>query len=452
MKRLFSFVFAVLIVPLCVAAAEGPQLEVTEKPLCTIDFSAWEAKKHAHDPDLRHFAYATGDGTKEWIVIDGKEQPPYDRVTTPVFSAGGARVAYGAKRGDKCLMVIDGQAQPEFDLVDHAHFLFTPDGKGFVYPAANGKDFFLVGEGGQAKVVIPIDGDFGEVLGGYAELKFSPDGGRVALVVDNLEGRKAVFASDRKDLAALVQDDKVIGEPYEEISQLSFSLDGKRLAYVGNIGRMQTVVLDGKAGRQYHSITDMLFSPDGQHIAYIAHLSNPNATHPGKRVVVVDGKEVDDRFPSKLAYAPSGKLAYFTSTQPIINGQIALIIDGKSHPILDNGPTPEILVFGPNDHVAYEVRPGNGFGPSPVVDGVVGATYSMIEAFAFGPDGSAAACLASREGKPVLIVSGVESGPYDAIFGFRFDTPTSGHFLAKKGTTIYVVEVKVPAPQWGPAK
>ena len=104
MKRLFSFVFAVLMmVPLCVAAAAGPQLEATEKPLCTIDFSAWEAKKYAHDPDLRHFAYATGDGTKEWIVIDGKEQPPYDRVTTPVFSAGGARVAYGAKRGEKCL-------------------------------------------------------------------------------------------------------------------------------------------------------------------------------------------------------------------------------------------------------------------------------------------------------------------------------------------------------------
>ena len=86
----------------------------------------------------------------------------------------------------------------------------------------------------------------------------------------------------------------------------------------------------------------------------------------------------------------------------------------------------------------------------------MGASYSVIEAFAFSPDGSAAACVASREDGnrqvPVVIVNGVESGPYEAIFGFRFDTLTSGHFLAKTGTNISVVEVKVPAPQWQPAK
>ena len=51
---------------------------------------------------------------------------------------------------------------------------------------------------------------------------------------------------------------------------LLFSPDGKRLAYVAQVGKQQMVLLDGQAGKPYLGIVagSLTFSPDSQHLAY----------------------------------------------------------------------------------------------------------------------------------------------------------------------------------------
>ena len=51
-------------------------------------------------PDGRHLAYVKREGGKQTVVVDGREQPTFDRVASFTFSPNSKWFAYAAAEGD----------------------------------------------------------------------------------------------------------------------------------------------------------------------------------------------------------------------------------------------------------------------------------------------------------------------------------------------------------------
>ena len=94
-------------------------------------------------PHSERVAYAAKVGSKQFVVVDGKEQKQYDGVGLLTFSPQGNHIAYAAKRGDKWLVVIDGKEEKQYDIVYRGGVVFdSPDS--LHYLAQRGNSIYLV--------------------------------------------------------------------------------------------------------------------------------------------------------------------------------------------------------------------------------------------------------------------------------------------------------------------
>jgi hypothetical protein len=96
-----------------------------------------EAEGLVYSDDGRSHAYAARRGERWFLVLNGKEGPPFDRVVTPRFSPDGTRVAYRARQDGRRFVVV---ASPGGRVVtQHAGYeqvfpaQFTADGKFVTY-------------------------------------------------------------------------------------------------------------------------------------------------------------------------------------------------------------------------------------------------------------------------------------------------------------------------------
>jgi Tol biopolymer transport system component len=184
-------------------------------------------------------------------------------------------VAYAARNGEKRFVVLDGQKGEgaEYNRIGEGTLIFSPDSKRVVYVAEKGdklaaekgdklkadKGDKLVAEKGDKlvaekgdKLVVVADGLAGAEYDGIGPLSFSPDGKRVAYVA--MKGEKSLVVVDGQP-----------GAEYDGIGTLSFSPDGKRIAYGAKKDEKWLVVVDGHAGAQYDGIGNgsPIFSPKG---------------------------------------------------------------------------------------------------------------------------------------------------------------------------------------------
>jgi hypothetical protein len=98
-----------------------------------------EAAQLTYDRSGRSWVMAARNGTRWFVVVNGREGPPFDRVVTPRFSPDGERLAYRARQ-DGRRFVVSANARgrttrihPRFDQVFPASF--SADGKAVVYGA-----------------------------------------------------------------------------------------------------------------------------------------------------------------------------------------------------------------------------------------------------------------------------------------------------------------------------
>jgi hypothetical protein len=90
-------------------------------------------------PNGQHYVYAVGGGVSTSLVIDGVDQPPYDKIGTHSvrYSNNGERFGHSGSRYGKHMIVVDGAEGPTYDYVDEDGWSFSPDHRHFAYLASN---------------------------------------------------------------------------------------------------------------------------------------------------------------------------------------------------------------------------------------------------------------------------------------------------------------------------
>jgi hypothetical protein len=211
-----------------------------------------------------HSAFIAEIAGKECLVVDGVEGRQFERIQDVKMSLDGKRTAFRAERStDRWYMVVDGVPGTIYPEITAARF--SDDGSRIGYLAGPEGQRVLVVDGREMPTPAgrPVDGPF-----------FSPDGKHLAYGVAK-EG----------DTAALVLDG-VQGKIFDSLSDVRFSPDGKRLACVAQRGNRSMVVIDGVEQGQYDRVEagSLSFSGDGRHVAWVARRDN-------KQFIVVDGVE-----------------------------------------------------------------------------------------------------------------------------------------------------------------
>jgi Tol biopolymer transport system component len=367
---------------------------------------------------------------------------------------------------------------------DHKHLAFTVK-----TPAGE----FVMVDGVAGKTYTSIPRHPLTEAGVTEQIKFSPDGRRVAYVARR--GNKFLVVADSKE-----------GPAYDEIrvGAPTFSADSRRLAYFAERGGKTLAVIDGIESKPFDDASSEapIFSPDSRHVVYTAehgkqthvvldgvetvypeYVGEPEFSKTGKRMayvvvrqdmwqVVIDGKE-------GKAYRGMGNNIEFSEDEKHVlyradvdDGQ-TIVVDGiemKPRPFIEEnsyGFSPDGLriafvagesrdiryavvdnqigkayqhvgkpAFSPDSkHVAYAtVRAGKLM---VVTDGVEGEDFDEVnDYFQFSADGKRMAYVAKREGKEFLVVNGVATA-YDEIIGFKFSADSKQLFVrARRGKTM----------------
>ncbi|MCE5197483.1 hypothetical protein LLG39_00735 [bacterium] len=320
--------------------------------------------------------------------LDGKEGSSYDQIRNVVkgaystrdfcFSPDGRRVAYTARIGKKWVMVVDGKESAEFDGIREPYF------------SADSKHVCFVGFRG-GKAIFVMDGKESQQYHGIV-MRFPSFSAKTPLrVVENsycpcifgANGHYAYVVANERDKNGLDHERAVIdgrmSADYQGIQGMEFSLDGSRVAFVARKGDHMFVVLDGKAGEKYDDIDGMLtFSPDGKHLAYVA--TNYNENSDPVSFVVVDGKrgpKLQDIVSISVIFSPDSKHITYTATPD--GEKYSVFIDGKPgkgyDEIGERNWTP-CQMYGKDGKLYYKAKLGEKY--YMVIDGVPSPAYDDI--------------------------------------------------------------------------
>jgi len=384
---------------------EKPQFKETINSLGTVpeDFKTIE-DSIKYGPKMRHVTYVAAKGNTHNIVqLDERTSPVYYAVRPgfPEFSAD-ARHAYIAYKGkkSKASVVVDWELDGKFDNADN--FLFSPDGRRYVYRAAKGDKQSLVIDGQPDKWVNGI------VMNDEDNILFSPDSRHVAYVIFNGKACKVVQDGNEQDPS------------FQLIKDLEFSPDSKKLVYKGRIEKKEgrekwCVVVNGKKQSPYLKVFDLKFSPDSRHLAYVA------VTDKKEMVLVLDGEEVGvhDQYGLPTFSPDSKKLAYSFR-------------DGKDfHVVVNSNKGPGFsniykFYFSP-DASRYAYIAGEKKGHwRVVVDGEAKPVYQKIGAFKFSLDSSRYAYGAVTKNGGKIVVNGNPHQTYLSV-GEPYFSPDAKH-------------------------
>jgi len=370
-------------------------------------------------PNSLWHAYAARSGTTWRIVVNGREQPAFERVGPPVFSPHSRRLAYTALGADGRVVVAEAPGAPgkPYEQVFELGPVFSPDSQHLAYGARRGDQWYLVLDGEE-------QGPF-DFLGSATGIHFSPDSRRVAFGTLK-DGKWRVVVDGRG------------GPLYDNLGQLAFSPDGSRLAYVAQQEGKWRVVLDGREQAPYETIGEdsLLMSPDSRHLAYAAQKAD------GKWRIVLDGEEsepYDDL--GQMVFRPDGSLLACRVEK---DGAEMVLMDGRAQRSFDRVGDGTLVFSADGRHFGYAARVGDA--SFVVIDGVRKPRYDMVGYLTFSPRADHYVYAATRGREAFIVVDEEEAEQaYDEIWTVPearliFDTPHRFHYLAIREGTILLIE------------
>lgn len=293
----------------------------------------------ALSPDGQRIAYGAQRNEKNWfMVIDGREEGPFNEIGPPVFSPDSRHVAFEGKTGETWRIYLDRKRS----AAAASYFekpAFSADSKYVLY-GENATDT-------QKQRIAISDLEFRKTIykESYGETLFNGDKSRVALVNEVGEKKKMLtFSFDRPD--AVTE-----GPLYDVISLRAFSKDGSAVAYLAKKGQDTYLVLNEKEERL----------PDGEYRAVpVVHTDNKGAD-----MVIFgnDGAYLHQAFTRdstpKKKYKEAGEIVYNGDGTKyaylaIKNERFLIVVNGKEGPFFDRVISPK---FSPDGNfLVYRAR------------------------------------------------------------------------------------------------
>lgn len=271
----------------------GPGNYIIKKNQETVkEYDNVNAYSLTYSPDNKQFVFTVGKNGEQFIVHNGVEGDKYDWIYSITFSPDSKRLAYAAKKGNRRIVVLDGkEVQEDKNYNSVLSLTFSPDSKRFAYAVGVGYGESVVLDGKEEKQYRSVHSlafssdsrNFYYMAGGYG--KYNP--------ITVITGGKIISKKD------------IYQKPVS-------SSDDKHSAYIVEEDEWQFVVLDGKEQKKYASIYSLTFSSNGKHLAYVAKLAKEDKKD-NKYIVVLDGVEsekYDEYNNGNLTYSPISKITF----------------------------------------------------------------------------------------------------------------------------------------------
>ena len=139
--------------------------------------------------DYNHLAMLTQKGEKYVVTVDGVASKEYEWIVARslTYSLDSKHYGYVVQQGDNMFAVIDGKEGKPYREITASNITFAPVGPRYAYYAR-------AKAGGKSIAV--IDGEESKEFDVVASLSFSPDGKRVAYGVE--QGGKQFFVVDNR--------------------------------------------------------------------------------------------------------------------------------------------------------------------------------------------------------------------------------------------------------------
>jgi len=227
-----------------------------------------------------------------------------------------------------------------------------------------------------------------------SQITYSPDGRRAAYIVKR-DGKELVVLNDKA------------GPEYAYVNELQFSRDGSRFGYIAGEGKKESsryvAVIDGVQGLWSEVHPRLAFSRDGHHAAY-------DAKQNGKMFVVVDD-QIGPRFDYifDLNFAADSEIYYFAKNGGgVLDYDGWVLVLGKDQLPLGKGFPSEPTISENYEHIAYTLSRDEG--THLVIDNQVGKTYYQIKSPVFSSDGKSLAFVANfKEDADFLVIATIET-------------------------------------------
>jgi len=174
-------------------------------------------------PNSALIAHAVRQDDRWSIVINGRPDPWFDEVDTPVFSPANMPV-YRARRGEKWTMVVGGKEGPWFDGLGTPRFAA---GNTVIYPARDGVQWRLM-----------VNGAAGMAYDTISDITLSPDGRHIAYTARQGEHWHVVR-------------DGVAGRGFDQVGTPIFTMDNRHLLYAAKAGEKWAVMVDAQRGTEF---------------------------------------------------------------------------------------------------------------------------------------------------------------------------------------------------------
>jgi len=228
-------------------------------------------------PDGKSLAYVASPKQGQSVVVAfGKASEAYALADTPAFSPDGKQIAWGAIKDDRWTVWHNGM--PIGREFDHAGIpVFAPKGGALAFVGISKGKKFVVVAGKKS------GGDFD----GIGAPVFSPDGKAVAFTGNRggtgfgPPGGGATAADpyllDREEPGLQGGEWRVVaggkeGEAFDGVQNISWSADGKAVAYAAKKGAKWRVVAGSTKSAEFEEVGPPRFSADGKKVAFGARV------------------------------------------------------------------------------------------------------------------------------------------------------------------------------------